>query len=488
MYKAMVIDDDRGVLENICSIFDWKSLNVTEIIKLYDASNLVDKIMQESPDIVMIDIELGDVSGLDVIEECKKRRSNALFVIISGHYNFSYAKIAIKLDVVYFLSKPIMECDVLEATEKIINRLNLKVTRSSELIDDVSVFLSSKLEFNSLMQKSQLNPSGHYRFIVAEAKGGVLEEISQLCLGESLCLKYKIGIGKYLLIVDFDNYTKEQEARLRSVSITRRISIGVSDDFYGVDDVYSYFKQAYILSFGEFIYNRNDVFVNEKIDKTVSEEFIQNSFRFLEGMKPENINEMEAFLKNIPEFFKTNKFDFEHVMFFYNGMVYKINSLTRNKQNSEFISVLSVEDMVAEYSSLRELCDELWVLIKEIFTDSVDVQSDSNVFEKILQYINNNFNQRLSLEKLGRQFGVSVSYICKHFKEEHDTTFLEYLKIVRMEQAKNMLCNAPFSIAEIVEMVGYFDYYYFNKTFKAYTGYTPKQFKSIQRQGNANEN
>jgi len=480
LYKAMIIDDDRSAIEDIYHVFDWKSLNVTEIIKLHDASNLVERIMQEAPDIVMIDIELGELSGLDIIEQCKRNKSNAIFVIISGHYNFSFAKIAIKLDVVYFLSKPIMESDVLEATEKIINHLNLKATRTSDLIDDVSVFLSSKHEFNSFIKKSQLNISGHYKFIVADVNDRVLEEIDKLCLGESLCLKYKIGTKKYLFLVDYDTYTQEKAMRLKSVSTTRRVSIGVSDDFCDMDDAYLHFKQAYILSFGKFIYNRNDVFVNDIIDKTASENFTKKCFQLLEGLEQKKIDEIETFIKDIPEYFKNNKFDFEHVMFFYNSVVYKINSLTKNMQNGEFISVLSVENIVAEYSSLKNMCDELWVLIKEIFTDDVlDVQSDVYAFENILEYINNNFNQRLSLEELSSQFCVSISYICKHFKAKLNTTFLEYLKIVRLERAKQMLKSTTVSIAEIVEIVGYSDYYYFNKAFKAYTGYTPKQFRSI---------
>ena len=92
MYKVMIIDDDRGAIENIYHVFDWRRLNVTEVIKLDNAFNLVEKIKQETPDIVMIDIELGEVSGLNIIEQCKNSGSNALFVIISGHYDFLYAK------------------------------------------------------------------------------------------------------------------------------------------------------------------------------------------------------------------------------------------------------------------------------------------------------------------------------------------------------------------------------------------------------------
>lgn len=478
MYKAVIIDDDLSAIENIHNIFDWKKLNVTQIITINDTYNLAQKILQAKPDIVMIDIEMGETSGLDVIEQCKKAGVNALFIIISGHYNFDYAKTAIKLDVVYFLPKPIRAFDVDEATEKLIERLNMRTNSSSEMIDDISVLLSSKEKFNNHFKNEQLRSFGKYRFILTEADERILEEITKLCLDNSLHSKFKIGKKKYLFVVKAEIFTNEIEGRLLGVSATRRISMGLSDIFTGQKDAYPYFKQAYLLSFGKFIYGKNNVYKNEKIDSAVSKQFSELWLDKLKKLEQGKIKEFEGFVRGVPDYFIRQKFDFKHVMFFYNSIAYQINMMTKRTENGEYISILSTEDVIAEYASLKNMCDEFILMVNELFGDGDAKENyDFDTFEKILEHINNNYSEQLSLEKLSLKFNVSISYICKRFKEKQGVTFSTYLKDVRLERAKKLLENSMLSVMDVSEAVGYSDYFYFNKVFKANTGYTPGKYR-----------
>lgn len=480
MYKALIIDDDISAIDSIYNAFDWKRLNVSQVVKINDTNNLTQVIQSESPDIVMIDIEMGDVSGLDIIESCRSIGNKALFVIISGHYNFSYAKTAIKLDVVYYLSKPILEYDVDEATEKIASRLNAKNGNSFEIIDDVNMLLSGKEGFCNYLKENHINFSKSYRFIIANANDRMLEEIGKLCLGDALHSKYKIGKNRYLFIVFVEKFTEEKEKRLKSVCSTRRISMGFSDEFSCEEDSYMCFKQACILSLGKFIYGRNDVFKNEVIDNNEFDKFSKQWFEYLENLEENTIDEFEKFIKSVPEYFIKYKFNFKQVVLFRNSLVYKINLMSKNMINDEYVSVLSEEDIVTEYGTLENMCMEFLIMVKEILEGTSTTYTESeDVFEKILKYLNNSYYINISLEELGKQFNVSVSYICKHFKEKLDTTYLEYLKSIRIIHAKRMLKNSNLSVTEIAEMVGYTDYYYFNKVFKAQTGYTPKQYKNI---------
>lgn len=480
MYKALIIDDDISAIDSIYNAFDWKRLNVSQVVKINDTNNLTQVIQSESPDIVMIDIEMGDVSGLDIIESCRSIGNKALFVIISGHYNFSYAKTAIKLDVVYYLSKPILEYDVDEATEKIASRLNAKNGNSFEIIDDVNMLLSGKEGFCNYLKENHINFSKSYRFIITNANDRMLEEIGKLCLSDALHSKYKIGKNRYLFIVIVEKFTEEKEKRLKSVCSTRRISMGFSDEFSCEEDSYMCFKQACILSLGKFIYGRNDVFKNEVIDNNEFDKFSKQWFEYLENLEENTIDEFEKFIKSVPEYFIKYKFNFKQVVLFRNSLVYKINLMSKNMINDEYVSVLSEEDIVTEYGTLENMCMEFLIMVKEILEGTSTTYTESeDVFEKILKYLNNSYYINISLEELGKQFNVSVSYICKHFKEKLDTTYLEYLKSIRIIHAKRMLKNSNLSVTEIAEMVGYTDYYYFNKVFKAQTGYTPKQYKNI---------
>ena len=119
MYRAFIIDDDKLAAEVTYMMFPWDELNVSKIDKIYTTTGLVDKILTEQPHVVFIDIEMGDISGLDIIKECKEKDCDSLFVIVSGHDNFKYAHTAVNLGAIHYLLKPIDDSDVEVLTEKL---------------------------------------------------------------------------------------------------------------------------------------------------------------------------------------------------------------------------------------------------------------------------------------------------------------------------------------------------------------------------------
>ena len=121
MFRAFIADDDTFAVEATYKMFPWEELNVTAVEKIYSPIGLAEKIMTEKPEIVFIDIEMGSVSGLDVMRRCKEEKSDAVFVIISGHDNFDYAHTAMNLGAIYYLLKPIDFADVLLSREGDVN-------------------------------------------------------------------------------------------------------------------------------------------------------------------------------------------------------------------------------------------------------------------------------------------------------------------------------------------------------------------------------
>lgn len=119
MFHAFIVDDDKYAVEATYRMFSWSELNVSSVTKIYTATGLVERILAEKPHIVFIDIEMGTVSGLDIIQKCTEQEVDSLFVIISGHDNFSYAHTAVNLGAVYYLLKPIDLADVKSVTAKL---------------------------------------------------------------------------------------------------------------------------------------------------------------------------------------------------------------------------------------------------------------------------------------------------------------------------------------------------------------------------------
>lgn len=137
MFSVFIIDDDKYAVESVYNAFPWKELLVNNIKKIYIPNDLTKLILEEKPDIVFIDIEIYDVSGLDIIKECRENGSDCIFIVISGHDDFSYARTAVNSGVLYYILKPIQPNDVSEITQKLKKALSI-ITEN----DDTSQALS----------------------------------------------------------------------------------------------------------------------------------------------------------------------------------------------------------------------------------------------------------------------------------------------------------------------------------------------------------
>lgn len=121
---------------------------------------------------------------------------------------------------------------------------------------------------------------------------------------------------------------------------------------------------------------------------------------------------------------------------------------------------------------LNELVRELLILM-----GSTNSQQKSTHLIKILDYIEQNYNEDISLSALAKKFSLSQSYIARLFREELYCRPSEYVNRVRTSIAQTILTQSNLTIGEVCEKVGYNDVYYFSKTFKKYVGYPPSSIR-----------
>src|SRR5690606_974499 len=137
--------------------------------------------------------------------------------------------------------------------------------------------------------------------------------------------------------------------------------------------------------------------------------------------------------------------------------------------NYNFISELS------QINSIEEICH--WVVkVLDTFMDTVYQTKkvrNAKCLGEALKYIRENFNKNITLEDVARSVYISPYYLSHLFKEELNITFLEYLTMVRMEEAKGLLKDTSLSIVAVASQVGYEDASYFSKVFKKYVGMSP---------------
>ncbi|GBF73435.1 AraC family transcriptional regulator [Paenibacillus sp. 598K] len=135
-----------------------------------------------------------------------------------------------------------------------------------------------------------------------------------------------------------------------------------------------------------------------------------------------------------------------------------------------------------------ERLDELEGLIGRILLDALERirakrgrRERNAVIDQVLEYIHDNYMRSdLSLNLLADQFGLSVSYISKQFKEQQECNFIDYLMEYRMEKARHLLQSSDAKIREVSERLGYTNVNSFVRIFKKSTGMTPTEFREKQ--------
>lgn len=141
--------------------------------------------------------------------------------------------------------------------------------------------------------------------------------------------------------------------------------------------------------------------------------------------------------------------------------------------NYSFIAELSGID------TFEALCQ--WIVkVLDTFLDSVyETRNIKNakILSEAMDYIRRNYNNDLSLEKVAQSIYISPYYLSHLFKEELNITFVEYLTMVRMEEAKKLLSDSSMSVLAVASEVGYEDASYFSKVFKKITGLSPNQYR-----------
>lgn len=139
---------------------------------------------------------------------------------------------------------------------------------------------------------------------------------------------------------------------------------------------------------------------------------------------------------------------------------------------------------VANFTNLAEFQDKITGLASEICRQFAEFKDNRNNELKtgILDYVNQHFNDNnLGLESVAEEFTVSANYLSRFFKQETGCSFIQYVTMLRMDRARELLVNTDKQIKDIVADIGYIDVANFVRKFKNYEGITPGQYRERMR-------
>lgn len=134
MLKMIIVDDEKIIRETIHSLIDWNSLGIDVAAVCKDGIEALDCILDEYPDIVMTDIKMPGLSGLDLIEKVRAAQLNTEFIILSGYGEFEFARTAMRYGVKHYLLKPSNETEI---TQVIMSCVETCKSKSASRVDSL---------------------------------------------------------------------------------------------------------------------------------------------------------------------------------------------------------------------------------------------------------------------------------------------------------------------------------------------------------------
>lgn len=531
MLKVLIVDDEIRVCRLIQYLFDWSSLGLDVLGYVNDGLSAFHMIKEKNPDIVITDIRMPELGGLELIKNARSIGSNARFIIISGYSDFSYAQTAIKYGVDDYLLKPIKKKELIGTLEKIIeelqeNQKNIdkedhmreQLTQSgrkvkSKLLNDIlDHTLTCDFEIEQINQtyycKFTNNPFQMigiqimlYNNINEKAIGFLntkLQDTILECLSSFDEIVFANRNGILYCLVNGKDTTfltlKKDLQRLRTTFLHFKdmfegISpiIALSEIKNSLTSSTDMMKQVQDTLLNKLFRNHESILdFTERPTLIPIDNIVSNNFRkeFLLSIETVNYDKLSAILMSLAETLKNNQsIDGRYVLDIYHEIISTFLYGAKNYGIS-FDPDKFVENLEEEFhtnNSIDKIFRNLLIRITNTISEwqTEKALENSKPIRLAKLYIKSNFSKPLSLEIIGEQVGLNPAYFSSVFKKETGVSFVDYLTEVRIQNTKELLVNTGRSVNDIAELSGFNDLKYFNKKFRKYTGLSPSEYRKL---------
>lgn len=163
MYRLIIADDEKIVLNGIKNTINWERLGIEVAATAENGREFYDKAIEFQPDIALVDIRMPQMDGLVAIEKLKPLIPRCQFIIFTAYEDFHYAKKALELGVMAYITKPVLKNEVIEKAELAIKRLEAGREKSQSAIERIKKYMQSHVDSDytlmDVAEYMQMNPT-----------------------------------------------------------------------------------------------------------------------------------------------------------------------------------------------------------------------------------------------------------------------------------------------------------------------------------------
>jgi two-component system response regulator YesN len=526
----LVVDDEKEIRNGLVTQLPWNKLGVEEILSADDGDTALEVIAKRKPDLVVTDIRMPRVSGLDLLKQLDRDHFDGKVIVISGHEDFHYAKQVMKWGVNDYLLKPLDLDEFMQTVSDSLSQLRerkRKKTDLNELYDHLNMALPKIREdlLQDLIERVPLQrehdrwarllcqvnldwmAANRLRLLVvgiddlkAIVTGKPANERELLLFSTGNILEYYLNDR---LWTDFTVFRSRQdlwvavvdcggsgpndgvipdsvvaaipEVLLRDAKI--KVSVGVaavSGRFTRLSDMYREAAEAMMM---RKVACRKGGIAGPYLGP------LADPREVVDLLTCGSEQEIRQAANGYPELVRT--WDIKHPKDLQQRTFQWMLGIFRAAKKEGWKDVWWEQNPIGFWEEF-ERYDTLESLHRQVVHDllraaeSMKEQfgSGNQIVLEAERYIKQHYFENITLQTVAEEIHVTPTWLSKLFKRETGMTFLEYLTDVRLKRAVELLQDVQLKVYQICHMVGYQDPVYFSKLFKKQYGCTPQDYRS----------
>lgn len=490
MFRVFLLDDEPSIINWLRTSINWEEFGC--IIEGYETNALtaLSYVKEHPVDLLITDVCMPDLNGLDLIQEVKHYAPQTHVVIISAYSRFEYVKQALKYGVENYLLKPI-DIDELKETLKNLfdftyNKIEEKaidIFRENILIKWISQSKKSpdfrmQAELAGLNLNCQLYCALVFNLSEPSLSEQIIETISSY---DITCYYLNISTTFVVLLGCNDEAILSKTIHSLSIKLTENDILCVGPVVSKYTDLALSYKTACRFALigdvfsDQLIYCKNYEFYlheNSSLSRLFSKFALDIKSGLTQNIKTSTFklwSKMKECISAKPICICLASYLF---------------SLDDNAKQ-----LLSNPSIQSYMQNLKKISDEAdyfeWInqlIILYINEHNKASQHYHPYIKQILIQISHHYSDNnISIKTFANEFSVNPSYLGQLFRSQTGKYFNDYLLSVRLDSAKIYLSNTDLKIGEIAEKVGFNSQSYFNRIFKSTTGVSPLEYRINNR-------
>ncbi|MBD0380853.1 response regulator [Paenibacillus sedimenti] len=519
MLKVMLVDDELYVRKGLLGLIDWESLGFRVCSEADNGKDALRLIEFEQPDVVITDIRMPVLDGLQLIEEVKRRRISACkFIVLSGYNDFSYAQSAIRFGVSDYILKPIEE-EELEAilrrlAQQIGEELGQQLVRGRLTIQGVfeqlsrgdqvpktleelsaqvrvtkgTIFRYGIVEINrsfTIEKESAISPPGDVLNIVIDAfqtlTGTPNEFVVQLRKHQFAFLIGSDRLQPFCGSIErFAEALQGLLARRLQDEVTLYIGKGVKEIKALVESVQTTqeaLQYKYVPSLkGLLLYESI-----QKVALSYSEPDASLFHAIKEAVEEQEMERLGASIITLFGEIAAKSMGRDAIGTIINRYVHAIIGVLQQMQGQT--ELLTTLKPMLGWDQLSLSFRDLQLLFTSFMAESARMieqlrgEQTKGSIHKIKCYIEYHYQENINLKSIAAEFFMNPVYVGQLFKKKYGVYFNEFLLSIRIGEAKKLLRQTDLRIYEIAEKVGFNNADYFVAQFEKIEGMPPSEYR-----------